>query len=62
MNRPEDSFLLLLGFLFVLSLWLVIHYANHKTSILIKLLVAVSFTLGFAGVALLPIDLTVTTV
>ena len=53
---------MLLGFLFVLSLWLVIHYANHKTSILIKLLVAVSFTLGFAGVALLPIDLTVTTV
>ena len=62
MNRPEESLLLLTAFLFILAAWLVMHFANSKTSRLTKLLVAISFTLGFVGTALLPIDLTITTV
>lgn len=62
MELAEESILFLGGVLLVLAGWMVIHFANPKTSIPIKLLVTISFALGFAGVALLPIDLTVTSV
>ncbi|KAL7470533.1 hypothetical protein ACHAXS_010784 [Conticribra weissflogii] len=43
--------------LFVFSSWFVFHYAKRSTSCLIILLSIVSFGLGSAAVALLPIDL-----
>mmetsp|Transcript_31940 Transcript_31940/g.95639 ORF Transcript_31940/g.95639 Transcript_31940/m.95639 type:complete len:655 (-) Transcript_31940:140-2104(-) len=46
--------------LFSLATWLVRHFASPGVSILIQALVVLSFGLGFGGVALLPIDLSLT--
>jgi len=58
----ESTLGILFAIFFVLAALLVNHFAARKTSILILFLVTLSFTLGFGGIALLPIDLTVTTV
>jgi len=55
-----QSLLPLTVLLFSLAAWLVRHYASPPTSILTQLLVTVAFGLGFGGVALLPIDLSLT--
>jgi len=44
----------------LLSITLVQHYAMPGTSLIIRALVSLSFSLGFCGIALLPIDLSVT--
>jgi len=62
-NGDAMKFLVFLLFgLLLLSIWLVCHFASPRTSFLTRALVILSFTLGFAGVALLPVDLTMTTV
>ena len=48
-------------FLILLSTYLIQHYASPGTSILLRLMVIISFWLGFSGIALLPIDLSRTT-
>jgi hypothetical protein len=58
----ESTLGILFGIFFVLAAFLVYHFAAPKTPKLILFLVTLSFTLGFGGIALLPIDLTVTTV
>jgi len=50
------------GALFVLAAWMVRHFAAPGTSLLIQLLATVSFALGLSGIALLPIDLSITQV
>lgn len=62
MDLPTEFLLLLLLALFLLSAFLVCHFASPSTSFSIKVFVVFSFGLGFAGVALLPVDLTITTV
>lgn len=60
-NLTLAQCLLPLGFvLFVLSLWIVRHYAMPGTSPFILFLTAASFTFGFFGLALMPIDLSLT--
>eukprot|EP00581_Thalassiosira_minuscula_P015993 CAMPEP_0183720370 /NCGR_PEP_ID=MMETSP0737-20130205/12997_1 /TAXON_ID=385413 /ORGANISM="Thalassiosira miniscula, Strain CCMP1093" /LENGTH=678 /DNA_ID=CAMNT_0025950217 /DNA_START=368 /DNA_END=2404 /DNA_ORIENTATION=- len=54
----HQTLLPLLGILlFLTSSWFVFHYAKRKTSIFIILLSILSFGMGSAAVALLPIDL-----
>lgn len=60
--EAESTLGVLFGILFALAALLVHHFAAPKTSLLILFLVTLSFTFGFGGIALLPIDLTVTTV
>lgn len=62
MDPPTEFLLLLLSALFLLSAFLVCHFASPYTSFSIKAFVVFSFGLGFAGIALLPVDLTITTV
>ena len=62
MDLPTEFLVLLLSSLFLLSAFLVCHFSSPNTSFSIKLLVVFSFGLGFSGVALLPVDLTITTV
>jgi hypothetical protein len=62
MDLPTKFLLLALGGLFFFSSYLVCHFANPTANFFIKVLVIVSFASGFAGVALLPVDLAITTV
>lgn len=62
MTLPMESLGILGGALFVLAGWLVRHFVAPGTSLLIQLLATISFALGFGGIALLPIDLSITQV
>jgi hypothetical protein len=62
MDVHGEFLLLLLVAVLLLSAFLVCHFASPNTSLLIKTFVVLSFGLGFAGIALLPVDLTITTV
>jgi len=62
MGLPMESLGILGGALFVLAGWIVRHFAAPGTSLLIQLLATISFALGFGGIALLPIDLSITKV
>lgn len=62
MSLPLESLAILGGGLFILSAWLVNHFASRGSALLIKLLATISFALGFGGIALLPIDLAITEV
>lgn len=62
MSLPLESLAILGGGMFILSAWLVNHFASRGSALLIKLLATISFALGFGGIALLPIDLAITEV
>lgn len=62
MTLPMESLGIIGGALLVLSFWIVRHFAARGTSFLIQLLATISFSLGFGGIALLPIDLSITEV
>jgi len=47
--------------LLLISAFLVRHYASPRTSLSVQSLVTISFVLGFSGITLLPIDLSLTT-
>ncbi|KAL7527201.1 hypothetical protein ACHAXR_003548 [Thalassiosira sp. AJA248-18] len=55
--ETNQTLALLAVLLFITSTWTVFHYAKRRTSIFILLLSVISFGLGSAAVALLPIDL-----
>ena len=55
--ETETLLPLLAVLLFLSSTWFVLHYAKRSTSFFIILLSIISFALGSAAVALLPIDL-----
>mgnify|MGYP000140011004 CR=1 FL=1 len=56
-TMENQTLLLLAILLFVTSTWFVLHHAKRRTSLFIILLSIISFGLGSAAVALLPIDL-----
>mmetsp|Transcript_30818 Transcript_30818/g.50907 ORF Transcript_30818/g.50907 Transcript_30818/m.50907 type:complete len:619 (+) Transcript_30818:250-2106(+) len=62
MESPTKFLLILLGVVLFLAAFLVCQLSSPNTSFAIRLLVIISFGLGFAGIALLPVDLTITTV
>ena len=62
MSLPVESLAILGGGLFILSAWLVNHFASRGSGLFIQLLATISFALGFGGIALLPIDLAITKV
>ena len=56
-----QSLIPLIFLLLCLALYIVRHYVSPGTSWFIQFLVTVSFTFGFFGLALMPIDLSLTT-
>ena len=62
MTLPMESLGILGGALFVVAASIVRHFAAPATPLLIQLLATISFALGFGGIALLPIDLSITEV
>lgn len=62
MTLPFASVVPISTITLLLSGWIVHHFASPTVSIFIRILVTVSFWLGFGGIALLPIDLQLTTV
>ena len=56
-----QSLIPLISLLLCLALYVVRHYVSPGTSWFIQFLVTVSFTFGFFGLALMPIDLSLTT-
>jgi len=62
MAIPVDSLITLSTALLLLAAWIVHHFASPGVPWLLKLLVTTSFWFGFGGIALLPIDLQITTV
>lgn len=62
MALPLESLIPISTSIFILAAWIVNHYASPGVPFLIKLLVTISLWLGFGGIALLPIDLQITTV
>lgn len=56
-----QSLIPLISLLLCLALYIVRHYVSPGTSWFIQFLVTVSFTFGFFGLALMPIDLSLTT-
>ena len=56
-----QSLILLIVLLLCLALYIVRHYVSPGTHVFIQFLVTVAFTFGFFGLALMPIDLSLTT-
>ena len=56
-----QSLIPLIVLLLCLALYIVRHYVSPGTSFFIQFLVTVAFTFGFFGLALMPIDLSLTT-
>lgn len=56
-----QSLIPLIVLLLCLALYIVRHYVSPGTSWFIQFLVTVAFTFGFFGLALMPIDLSLTT-